>query len=63
MVNVCIINDGIMRVKLVYGREILNVVGAYVLQVEVKESLKKKFWLEPWSHVSREDMSHCICSS
>ena len=52
----------LMTMKLVYGREILNF-GASVPQVEVKESLKKKFWLEPWCHANREDMSHCICSS
>lgn len=35
--------DGIIRIKLVLGKEILNIISAYVAQVRLEDYVKKEF--------------------
>ena len=39
-------NDRIMRVKMFYGRETMNIISAYAPQVVCTEEEKGQFWSE-----------------
>ena len=42
-VELCKKDDRIIFVKIVYGKDILNVISAYALQVEIEKLTKRKF--------------------
>lgn len=36
-------NDGMIRVKIIYSKDILNVISAYAPQVRIEKSIKREF--------------------